>query len=347
MKELTPGDISKLDRMIEQAVTVTVTAHIHPDGDAAGSTAALVAYLAARGKDAAIVLPDAFPDNISFAAEGIAPAKILPADTDAKAAKERITKSDLIFCVDCNGFSRTGDILEPALKAQKARKILIDHHIGPEQEDFDLVFSTPEVSSASELLYHILMSLPDIGHDAQRLPSISRDAIMTGMTTDTNNFANSVFPTTFEMASRLIAAGVDRDAIISRLYQSAGENRLRLMGSVLRCMKVTPEGIAYIILRRATMKRYGIHEGDTEGFVNMPLSIKNVRMSIFLKEDKGHFRVSLRSKKGTSARLTASTWFHGGGHEQASGGRLFFPGDISTPSDAESYILKVIAHTGK
>lgn len=347
MKELTPGDISKLDRMIEQAVTVTVTAHIHPDGDAAGSTAALVAYLAARGKDAAIVLPDAFPDNISFAAEGIAPAKILPADTDAKAAKERITKSDLIFCVDCNGFSRTGDILEPALKAQKARKILIDHHIGPEQEDFDLVFSTPEVSSASELLYHILMSLPDIGHDAQRLPSISRDAIMTGMTTDTNNFANSVFPTTFEMASRLIAAGVDRDAIISRLYQSAGENRLRLMGSVLRCMKVTPEGIAYIILRRATMKRYGIHEGDTEGFVNMPLSIKNVRMSIFLKEDKGHFRVSLRSKKGTSARLTASKWFHGGGHEQASGGRLFFPGDIPTPSDAESYILDVIAHTGK
>ncbi len=54
------------------------------------------------------------------------------------------------------------------------------------------------------------------------------------MTTDTNNFSNSVFPSTFEMASRLIEAGVDRDAILVSLYNNYRENRLRLMGFLIK-----------------------------------------------------------------------------------------------------------------
>ena len=165
------------------------------------------------------------------------------------------------------------------------------------------------------------------------------------MTTDTNNFANSVFPGTFEMAAALIGAGVDRDGILSSLYNNYRENRLRLMGFLMsERLRITPDGVAYIILDEDIQKRFDFRRGESEGFVNMPLSIATVRMSIFLTQEDGVFRVSVRSKKGTSANLCAATYFNGGGHEQAAGGKLVVGKDLASASDAEAYILKA---TGK
>jgi phosphoesterase RecJ-like protein len=170
------------------------------------------------------------------------------------------------------------------------------------------------------------------------------DALMTGMTTDTNNFANSVFPSTLQMASELLAAGVDRNALLGHLYQNYRENRFRAMGAVLaERMVVRPDGVAYIILDRAFLQRFDIQEGETEGFVNLPLGIGGVRISLLLREDEGHFRVSIRSKAGVSANRLATEVFHGGGHEQAAGGKLHFPQDIATPADAEKFVSDVTA----
>jgi phosphoesterase RecJ-like protein len=68
-----------------------------------------------------------------------------------------------------------------------------------------------------------------------------------------------------------------------------------------------------------------MQEGDTEGFVNEPLSIGKVRMSIFAREDAGEVRISIRSKRGTSANRCAKLFFNGGGHENAAGGKLYMP----------------------
>ena len=103
-------------------------------------------------------------------------------------------------------------------------------------------------------------------------------------------------------------------------------------------LKITPDGVAYIVLDRKTQEEYRISEGDTEGFVNMPLSIASVRMSLLLKESQGHVRVSIRSKKGTSANRCAMLHFNGGGHENAAGGRLNMPGDITSVNEAAEYI---------
>lgn len=111
---------------------------------------------------------------------------------------------------------------------------------------------------------------------------------MTGMTTDTNNFANSVFPSTFEMSSKLIDAGVDRDDILIHLYNEYRENRFRAMGAFLQeKLKITDDGVAYAVFRAEDWHRYDLMDGETEGFVNMPLGIKKVRMSIFLREENG------------------------------------------------------------
>ena len=88
---------------------------------------------------------------------------------------------------------------------------------------------------------------------------------------------------------------------------------------------------------------HGLKDGDTDGFVNLPLGIGKVRMSIFLREDAGFFRVSVRSKKGCSSNALARAHFHGGGHECAAGGRIFFPGDIASREDAAQYIENVTA----
>ena len=167
-------------------------------------------------------------------------------------------------------------------------------------------------------------------------------ALLTGMTTDTNNFANSVFPSTLEMASGLLRAGVDRDRILENLYQKGRENRLRLLGHLLsERLIVTPEGAAITIFREEDRKRFGILEGETAGFVNMPLSIGKVRISGFFKEEDGILRVSLRSKKPLSARELAVRAFHGGGHEQAAGGKILVPEDIPTMDAAGDYLIGI------
>lgn len=193
------------------------------------------------------------------------------------------------------------------------------------------------------MLYWVILKLPGISGDTSRIPMHSLRALMAGMTTDTNNFANSVYPSTLTMASKMLSAGVDRDGIISGLYNRYRENRIRMFGFALKDkMTITPEGAAYIIFSAEELQDFDIQEGELEGLVNIPLGIDKVRMSILLKEDSGYFRVSVRSKKGTSANIFAHKYFNGGGHELASGGRLYFPRDISSSKDAEAYVARAV-----
>ena len=332
--------IRTLDTLVESAGKVTVTAHTHPDGDALGSVSALVAYLRERrGKDAAAVLPDSPAATVRFIIPDSVP--LLCHDTEPEACLARIAASDLVFLLDGNGFARA-EGLQDAFEASPAPKVIIDHHVGPERDRFRVIFSTPGVSSASELLYYVLLELPDIDGDACRLPADTARALLTGMTTDTNNFSNSVYPGTFRMAAELLAAGVDRDEVLAALYNRYRENRVRVMGYLQHeVLRITPEGLAYIIATRDILDRFGVEEGETEGLVNIPLSIDRVRMSILLKEEKDHFRVSIRSKKGWSARECAVDHFHGGGHENASGGKLWWPADIAGPEAAAAYLEQV------
>ena len=337
MQALVPADIRRLDAFLAAAKRVSIVVHTHPDGDALGSGAAMLAYLRqVRGLDARLVLPDSAPASLDF----ILPAEeVVDAAREPDAAQDRISRSDLLVCLDMNAFSRA-EALAASLQASAARKVLIDHHLNPDRGAFDLVFSETAISSASELLYRVLLALPGTG----RLPLTVLTPLMAGMTTDTNNFANSVFPSTLQMASELLAAGVDRDALLDKLYHNYRENRFRAMGACLsERMHILPEGVAYIVLDRAFQQRFDLREGETEGFVNLPLGIGAVRLTLLLREDEGHFRVSIRSKRGVSANRLAAAAFHGGGHECAAGGKLYFPQDIAEPALAEDYVARAAA----
>ena len=332
-----PADILHLEAFFAAAKRVCIVVHMHPDGDAVGSGVALLEYFRrCRGADARLLLPDPQPASLDF----LCPEAGVLCAKDALAAREWIAACDLLVCLDMNGPGRAG-VLEDALRVCQAPKVLIDHHLNPDRAFFDLVFSETATSSASELLYRVLLALPGV---AARLPLEVLTPLMAGMTTDTNNFANSVYPSTLQMASELLAAGVDRDALLDCLYHRYRENRFRAMGAYLsERLAITPEGVAYAVFDRAFLDRFELQDGESEGFVNIPLGIDRVRMSILLREDEGHFRVSIRSKEGVSANRLATEAFHGGGHECAAGGKLYFPQDIATPAGAGEYVSTVTA----
>ena len=329
-----------LSALLDSARRITIVTHTRPDGDAIGSCVAMSSYLrdTLSKDDVMVVLPDSVPDSLAFIPDSTDEGRILSHDRQPELCDGRIACSDLIIGLDISGFERT-DSLKGSLRASTASKVLVDHHLNPCTDEFDLLFSETEISSTCELLYWLLLSTAGIDGEAGRIPSHALDALMAGMTTDTNNFANSVFPSTLQMASELLAAGVDRDRCLYELYNRYRENRLRMIGYALKDkLTILDNGAAYIVLKAAELASFDIREGELEGLVNLPLGIDSVRMSILLKEDDGFFRVSIRSKKGTSANAMARTFFNGGGHEQASGGRLYFPRDIAGPSCAEDYV---------
>ncbi len=338
MKEISTHDMARTLELVSQAGSIAIITHMKPDGDALGSSAGLYHFLKdAFGKRPRIVLPRRYPSNIAFIADGCAEEDVIVYEETPELASETIVTAGLIFCLDFNSYGRT-EYLEKALADAPAPKILVDHHLAPDRSQYSVIFSETEVSSTAELLFHMLMKAPQTGGNASSLPFCSATALYAGMTTDTNNFANSTFPSTLMMASELIAAGVDRDMIVGKTMHSYRENRLRLLGTVLKdLMTITPEGGAVIVLDKDILQKYDIQEGDTEGFVNVPLDIASVRLSVLVKEDRGKARVSLRSKKGTSANRCATAYFRGGGHENASGGKILIPDDIKDMTEAADY----------
>lgn len=321
---------------------VGIFTHINPDGDALGSSFGLAGYLEDIGKNHLVFLPCKWGESLDFMIPGSILPKIRIWNPCAKEALEAdVASCDLLIGLDFNTPERIGGFCELFRKADSC-KILIDHHLNPSVGDFDEIHSDTQVSSASELLYRILKQMPETGGDAGAMSSVTREAVLTGITTDTNNFANSVFPSTLSSVGELMAAGTDRDAIIQQLYFRYPERRIRAQGAILdRLMEITDEGVGYIVLDRKFQEEFGLKEGDTEGFVNIPLSIRGVRMSILAKEDPDdnkRVRISIRSKRGTSAQQCAARYFHGGGHELASGGKLIKGEDIASMDEVPSYI---------
>ena len=330
----TAEKIRILSSLIDASGRIVVSTHTHPDGDALGSSGAVFHYLReVRGKEDVRMVREVAPATIAFIGGDI-----------PVSGPEAIDGADLLICTDYNGFSRAGDAFEQHLRSSKAKKVLIDHHLNPQEAEFDLVFSRAEVSSASEMVYEILRGTPGIDGRTARLPLSVLNCLMAGMTTDTNNFANSVFPSTLAMAADLIASGVDRDAIVAELYNRYRPNRVRAIAHILsEEMTIRPDGLAVIVVTKELWHRFGLLEGELEGMVNIPLTIDEVKVCLYLREseDAPEMRVSIRSKRGWSAAAMAAKYFHGGGHEQAAGGKLRIPADIPNAAAAAAFAQKV------
>ena len=334
-------DTTPLEAILREAQDIALVGHFNPDGDALGSVTAAYHYLKARGKRPRIILPSPYPENMSFLEPEDPQDRMVICEKDMPAARALIAGADAVICLDLNRLART-EYLEEDILAAPGKKVLIDHHIPAELDRFDVALSTVEVSSTCELLFRILLDLPDIAGEPARLGLRCAESLYVGMMTDTNNFSNSVFPGTFEMAGRLMAVGVDKEGLQEKVLSCYSVSRTRLMGHMVKDkMKVLPKyKAAYMLLSNKEKERYHFQPGDSEGFVNLPLAISTVQVSAFFTEnaDGKYVRVSLRSKGNIDVNRFAIRFFNGGGHRNAAGGRLYMPLD-----DVPAYFEQALA----
>ena len=313
------NDVERLKETIRDNHFFVLTCHAGPDGDALGSTLSMAHYLGALGKEAVVVVPDAYPDFLAWMP---ASQEIVRFDKSREKAELMIAAADVIFAMDYNALSRVDDMGGLIGKA-KAVKVLIDHHLQPDHF-CDLVFSYPHLSSTCEVVFRLVLAMD--GYDV--LTKAACECIYAGMMTDTGCF--SYGPCTQEVyliISMLIQKDINKDRIYNKVFNNYSEGRLRLMGYVLyeKLRVYAGSRSSLITLSREEMARFDFNKGDTEGLVNIPLQMKNVYFSAFLREDteKDLIRVSLRSQGTFPCNKFAAQYFNGGGHLNASGGQFY------------------------
>ena len=240
------------------------------------------------------------------------------AEYNPKAAESILKHADLIFSLDYNIPKRIG-LMGPMFEASKAVKILIDHHLFP-GDDFNITVSHPEISSTSELIFRLLFQA---GH-YNSMSSVEAECIYCGMMTDTGGFTyNSSDPEIFKIISLLLRKGINKDTIYSHVFHNYSAERFRLLGFTLsHRMEIYPDLHAALIwLSKEDQQQFQFSKGDTEGFVNYPLSIKGIIFSTFIREDDDLIKFSFRSQQSFPCNDFAAEFFNGG-HLNASGGRI-------------------------
>ena len=302
---------------IENADNIVIITHVGPDGDAMGASLGLWHFLMTLEKTPQVIVPTPFPNFLAWMPGAN---KTLVYKFDKEKADEHIQKADLIFLLDFNAASRM-DKMADAVLASKARKVMIDHHLQPENIA-NIIISYPEISSTSELIFRLICRM---GHFSD-INLGCAECVYTGMMTDTGGFTyNSNHEEIYSIIYELIKLGVDKDDIYRRVYNTFSADRMRLMGYCLyKKMKIYPEyQAALITLTQRELHEFKYDNGDAEGFVNIPLSIEGINFTVFMREDPDKIKVSLRSQGTFPTNKFASEVFGGGGHLNASGGESF------------------------
>ena len=302
---------------IENADNIVIITHVGPDGDAMGASLGLWHFLMTLEKTPQVIVPTPFPNFLAWMPGAN---KTLVYKFDKEKADEHIQKADLIFLLDFNAASRM-DKMADAVLASKARKVMIDHHLQPENIA-NIIISYPEISSTSELIFRLICRM---GHFSD-INLGCAECIYTGMMTDTGGFTyNSNHEEIYSIIYELIKLGVDKDDIYRRVYNTFSADRMRLMGYCLyKKMKIYPEyQAALITLTQRELHEFNYDNGDAEGFVNIPLSIQGINFTVFMREDPDKIKVSLRSQGSFPTNKFAAEVFGGGGHLNASGGESF------------------------
>jgi len=318
LERFSSEDISKFKACLKKKrETIVLVPHINADGDATGSVFGLWKVLKNMGLDAKVISPNSYANYYNWMC-GHSEAIVFTWKKDY--ATKLMGQAGILICMDFNQPSRAGE-MESLIEGFQHTRILIDHH--PYPADFaDILISDTKRSSTAELVFALLC-------EAGLQEYIDKDAascFFAGIMTDTGSFNYNVSdPETFQTISKLLKYGIDQDAIHSAIYDNFSEERMRLLGFCLNSrMKVFPQyHAAYLYLTKEDQKTFNFRKGDSEGFVNFPLSIKDIHFSAFFTENDDHVKVSFRSKGNFPVNRFSEENFNGGGHLNAAGGEIY------------------------
>ena len=308
----------EIKHLVENVSKIVITSHKSPDGDSIGSSLGLYLVLKSLEKDVVVCHPDPAPDYLHWV-------PFVDVIQNWEEDKEKVltlmNEAELIFSLDYNEPGRMGEDMGNALRGTHAKKIMIDHHLHPENY-VDVMLSDTTSCSTCQLVY-------DVIDNAGWTEFLSADAgicLYLGIMTDSGSFRfPSVLSHTHEVVSKLLKLDINHAVIHENINDTNTLNRLRLKGFACAEKLVVNEDmqVAYIWLTKDEMHRFNHQKGDTEGLVNTALSILGMKVAVLFTESDGYVKISFRSKGSENpVNLLASTHFNGGGHANASGGRF-------------------------
>jgi phosphoesterase RecJ-like protein len=311
-------NIHILKNLLGSPRKIAIVTHFKPDADALGSSLGLAGFLRNKNHQVDVISPSDYPDFLTWmpgSSSVIAVSKHSPQTLES--AKAAFHQADIIFCLDFSSLGRIHELAEDVKKSE-AKKVLIDHHLEPENfADFILW----DVSAASTA--QLILRLIHLMDEKEFIDANIANCLYAGLMTDTGGFRhNNTTRKEFQIAEELVAHGANPSEVARLIYDTNTVGRLRLMGFVLsEKLTVLPEyNTAFMTLAEHELKRFEVQTGDTEGLVNYGLSIKNVRLSVLMYDRKEEIKISFRSLGDFSVNELARKHFDGGGHKNASGG---------------------------
>jgi phosphoesterase RecJ-like protein len=312
--------ISQLAPLLNSPKKIVITTHQNPDADAFGSSLGLYHYLVQKGHQVTVVSSTFYTNFLQWMP---GTSHILIFEKDEAAVRKVLKDSDMLFCLDFNIYTRTAS-LSSDLKDYNGTKVIIDHHLFPDSDYFDFGISIPAKSSTCEMVYDYIIA--DDGENL--LNKTIAECLYAGVMTDTGGFRFSCTgPDTHRMTAHLLELGAVPNQIAESIFDNYEEKRLRLLGHIFsnRLEIFMDKKAALIYLDAQDMQQYNVGQGDTEGIVNYPLSINGINFSTFMSQKENEIRISFRSKGNVDVNLFARTYFSGGGHANAAGGKSTLP----------------------
>lgn len=322
--------IKALKALIKTPKNILIIGHKNPDGDAVGSCMGWAMFLENLGHETNVVMPNEYPDFLNWVPQQ---ENIVLYSKEKERVRELIQASDLIFTLDFNHLSRVGNDFQEDLEAAEKTFVMIDHHQQP--DDYaEITISDAGYGSTAELVYHCIDKMEYTDFINKDIAS----CLYLGIMTDTGSFKfSSTTAKTHYIAASLIQKGAESSKIQQQTFDSSSYHRLKLLGLAMNNLEYLPElKTAYIHLSQEELDNNNFQKGDTEGFVNYGLSIKDVVLAAIFKEDLNQniVKISLRSKGDFDVNQLARRHFEGGGHKNAAGGKS----DLSLKDTIEKFV---------
>jgi phosphoesterase RecJ-like protein len=303
---MTPNHLSETLKIQQNWL---ITTHKGPDGDAVGSVVAWAAYAKRHQKNYLILFPD---QPASYLCPFLEAYNWEVFDAD------KPYEFDILFALDYNAPGRVGQDMSSFVSNFPAVKVMMDHHPGP--EDFcDIMVSNPKACSTTEVIYQTLEEFMQL----DQIDLAMAKGLYLGLMTDTGSFRfPSVSAATHRMVAHLHELGLEHHLIHEAVYDVNSVTRLQLRGyAIAEKLQLYPQySLGIMSLSKEELKRFSYQKGDTEGLVNVILSIEGFDLGIFLMETDDGVKLSFRSKGQRFVNSFAQTHFSGGGHQYAAGG---------------------------
>lgn len=289
-------------RTLSWSGPIVVAAHVDPDGDALGSSLALMRALRQLGKQAVVVMEP--PPYLQFLAE----------EGEVVGQLTELEPGTLVYALDSGEAPRVWGVPLD----QAAEVFNVDHH-GTNTRFGDLAVVEPSKAACAMLIKELIDLL-----GAQWSADLATPCL-TGILTDTGNFRHSnTGRESLEMAGVLIDHGVDYARLTDRL-QWRDKGYFPLLGSVMQTVRYDLDDLLVTAAVTDEMREaLGASVDDSDDFVGLIRYAEGTKVAALFKQRGEEIKVSVRTRDGVSAQRICVE-LGGGGHVSAAGATLAGP----------------------